>query len=358
MKTKIFMGLITSFILVFYSCKEENNQQVSIDTTAHAMDLKDFPAPIIAADNPLTQQGVMLGRMLFYEPMLSSDGSMSCASCHRQEDAFTDTAKFSTGVKGLLGGRQAMAIFNMAYNSNEFFWDGRAHLLRDQALLPIQDALEMNETLDNVVAKLSASQKYKDQFVRAFGTNEINEFKISLALEQFMNSILSNDSKYDRVKAGTETYTAEEQRGHDLFFLEYNPFDSANSGADCAHCHSGINFENDGYLNNGLDETFADDGRYKVTNDPNDKGKFKVPSLRNIEKTFPYMHDGRFASLEEVVEHYNSGIKKSSTVNPTVENTMQTGLRLTKQQKTDLIAFLKTLTDHSLLINPEYSNPN
>ena len=360
MKTKLILGVMLSLLIGAYSCKkdEDNSKEVTLDSTPYNLDLKGFPAPEIAADNPLTKQGVALGRLLFYEPMLSSDGSMSCASCHRQEDAFTDTAKFSTGVKKMFGGRQAMPVFNMAWNTNEFFWDGRAHLLRDQSLLPIQDELEMDETLENVVSKLSATQKYKDQFKRSFGTDEINEFKISLALEQFMNSIVSNDSKFDKVEAGTETFTTSEQRGRDLFFLEYNPFDSANSGADCAHCHGGVNFENNRYMNNGLDATFADNGRFKATNLDKDKGKFKVPSLRNIEKTFPYMHDGRFKTLEEVVEHYDSGIENSATIDPTVQNTMQTGLRLTTQQKIDLIAFLKTLTDNSLLTNPEYSDPN
>jgi cytochrome c peroxidase len=357
-KIKIILPLIAAVTVVFYSCKKDNDDSgVEQDKTPYALDIGSFPVPDIAEDNPLTVQGVALGRMLFYEPLLSKDASMTCASCHRQEDAFTDTAKFSTGVRGMLGGRQAMAVFNMAWNTNEFFWDGRAHLLRDQSILPIQDELEMDETLENVVAKLSEKQSYKDQFMRTFGSEEINPLKISLALEQFMNSIVSNKSKYDKVLAGTEHFTPSERRGRDLFFLEYNQFDSTNSGADCAHCHGGFNFENDRYMNNGLDETFADDGRFKATEKPKDKGKFKVPSLRNIELTFPYMHDGRFATLEEVIEHYDNGIKMSSTLDPAIENTTNTGLRLSEQDKADLVAFLKTLTDYELRSNEEFSDP-
>ena len=342
------------------SCKKDDDKKsIEQDNTPYVLDVGNFPAPAIAQDNPLTKEGVALGRMLFYEPLLSKDGSMTCASCHRQADAFTDTAKFSTGVQGKMGGRQAMAVFNMAWNTNEFFWDGRAHLLRDQSILPIQDPLEMDETLENVVSKLSASQKYRDQFTRVFGSDEINSLRVSLALEQFMNSIVSNNSKYDQVKAGEATYSESEKRGRDLFFLEYNAFDSANSGADCAHCHGGLNFANNRYVNNGLDgNALSDLGQFNVTKREGDKGKFKITSLRNIELTFPYMHDGRFTTLEEVVEHYNSGIKASNTLDPALENTRQTGLRLTEQQKADLDSFVKTLTDNSLQTNNAYSDPN
>jgi cytochrome c peroxidase len=301
-----------------------------------------------------------LGRMLFYEKKLSKDNSMSCASCHRQEHAFSDTNRFSIGVDGLPGGRQAMAVFNMAWNTNEFFWDGRAHLLRDQSLMPIQDPLEMHETLPNVVVKLSEDQNYKDQFKRAFGSEEITSLKMSLAMEQFMNSIVSVDSKFDKELRGDATFTAAEQRGRKLFFTEYNQFFPDSSGADCAHCHSPKNFENDRYMNNGLDAglDITDLGRENATGNPMDKGKMKVTSLRNIELTPPYMHDGRFNTLEEVVEHYNSGIKPSPSLDPALANTMSTGLFLDAQDKADLVAFLKTLTDTDLMTNPKYSDPN
>lgn len=357
---KIFTILILTAIITIIGCKEDDTlDPITHDTTPYILDYGTFPSPQIAEDNQLTVQGVKLGRMLFYEKALSQDGTQACASCHMQEFAFTDTATFSIGIKGLPGKRQAMSVFNMAWHGNEFFWDGRAHLLRDQALMPIQDELEMNETLENAVAKLSAKQEYKDQFIRAFGSEQITSEKISLAMEQFMNSIVSNSSKYDRFLEDSTEFTASEKRGRRLFFLEYNEFFPEESGADCAHCHSGDNFENDRYMNNGLDDDagITDFGSQAVTNKPSDKGKFKVTSLRNIALTAPYMHDGRFKTLEEVVEHYNSEIKPSSTLDPALDQTRNTGLRLSEQDKKDLVAFLKTLTDDKLLNNTEYSNP-
>ena len=362
MKLKVtIIGLLITCIAVVVGCKDDNVEPDGVmhDTTPYQLMYGSFPSPNIAADNQLTNQGVKLGRMLFYEKMLSGDGTQSCASCHLQEFAFTDTAKFSTGIRGEKGGRQAMSVFNMAWHENEFFWDGRAHLLRDQSLLPIQDELEMDETLENVVAKLSGSQMYKDQFVRTFGNDEINSEKISLALEQFMNSITSTNSKYDDYLKDTTVFNESEKRGLKLFTTEYNQFFPEQSGADCQHCHSGFNFENDQYMNNGLnaDSDNGDQGRQKVTNDPSDKGKMKVTSLRNIAITPPYMHDGRFKTLEEVIEHYNSGLKASSTLDPALEQTRATGLFLSEQDKKDLVAFLKTLTDKDLMTNPAYSSP-
>ena len=359
--------MVTSIVFIV-SCSKDKEELTTIDTsgpaslydnTPYNLEYGTLPTPVVPGDNPLTIQGVELGRMLFYEKQLSGDGSLACAGCHVQINGFSDTAQFSTGILGFQGGRQAMASVNMLWNSNEFFWDGRAHLLRDQAILPIQDSLEMKETLENVVSKLSASTTYLNQFERAFGTSEINSLKISLALEQFMNSIVSWNSRYDKVERGELTYTISEQRGKALFFEEYNPFFPNTSGADCAHCHSGGNFENDRYMNNGLDAdaNFMDDGRMNVTFSAMDRAKFKVTSLRNIELTPPYMHDGRFNTLEEVVDHYNSGLENSSTIDPALENTRLTGLFLTPQDKADLVAFLKTLTDTDLTTDPRYASP-
>ncbi|WP_417602587.1 cytochrome-c peroxidase [Owenweeksia hongkongensis] len=363
MKKIVILTIVAGLaILSSQSCKKEptSDSSVEYDTTPYKLAIGDFEEPSIAPDNELTKQGVLLGRMLFYEKKLSKDGSMSCASCHRQEHAFTDTARLSIGVEKLPGKRQAMAVFNMAWHNNEFFWDGRSHLLRDQSLMPIQDPLEMNETLENNVAKLKAEKQYRDQFMRAFGSEEITSEKMSLALEQFMNSIVSVESKYDRFLRGEATLTASEERGRALFFDEFNPGFPSLSGADCAHCHTTRTFENDLYMNNGLDSDadMKDIGREEVTGSAADRAKFKVTSLRNVEVTAPYMHDGRFKALEEVVEHYNSGIKASSTVDPALDYTrVSGGLQLTAQDKADLVAFLKTLTDEVLLTNPEYSDP-
>ncbi len=361
-KIVVFAICALGVAIAAQSCKDDDPSapDVTFDGTPYTLDYGAFPPPAINADNTLTQQGVKLGRMLFYETKLSKDGSQSCASCHRQEHAFTDTATFSIGVEGLKGGRQAMAIFNMAWHLNEFFWDGRAHLLRDQSLMPIQDPLEMNESLQNVITKLSADQTYRDQFMRAFGSEEITSEKMSLAMEQFMNTLLSVDSRYDRSLKGEVTLTPSEERGKELFFAEFNPGFPNLSGADCAHCHGGRNFKSDLYINNGLDSDadIKDIGREEVTKNASDKAKFKVVSLRNVEVTPPYMHDGRFKTLEEVVEHYNSGIHNSSTVDPALEYTrVSGGLKLNTQDKADLVAFLKTLTDEDLLTNPKYSSP-
>lgn len=347
-----------AFIIGFTACDNEE-EIIPKDETLYELSYGDLPAPTLPSDNPLTVQGVQLGRMLFYDTKLSKDNSQSCASCHRQEHGFSDTAKFSIGVENLPGKRQAMSVFNMAWHTNEFFWDGRAHLLRDQSLKPIQDELEMNETLANVIEKLSKEKTYRDQFSRAFGSTEITSEKMSLAMEQFMMSIVSSDSKYDKSLAGTASLTPSEERGRKLFFAEYNPFFPLQSGADCAHCHSGRNFENDLYMNNGLDSdaNITDIGREEVTGNANDKAKFKVPSLRNIELTAPYMHDGRFRTLEEVVEHYNSGIQSSATADPTVLNTQTTGLMLSPQDKQDLVNFLKALTDDTFVNNVAYGSP-
>lgn len=352
---------ISFSILIFSGCHKDSPDIVAYDPTPYDLVYQNstLPVPVLPSDNPLTVEKVKLGRMLFYETLLSLDNSISCASCHVQEDGFSDKHVLSIGVGGSLGKRQAMPIFNMAWHTNGFFWDGRAELLRHQSLKPIQDALEMKETLENVILKLEGRGEYRNQFTRAFGNDEITAEKISFALENFMFSIVSDNSKYDQFLMGNATLTESEERGRQLFFAEYNPFFPEESGADCAHCHSGNNFENDEYRNNGLDAETAitDIGRQSVTGDVADKGKFKIPSLRNIEMTAPYMHDGRFQTLEEVVDHYNSGIQNSNSVDPAIYFTSSTGLMLDAQEKADLVNFLKTLTDYTFLSNPEYQSP-
>ena len=343
-----------------YSCNEDPElETVELDETPYNLEYGLLPTPRLPLDNPLTVQGVLLGKMLFYEKQLSGDNSQSCADCHRQETGFSDPLRFSVGVRGLEGDRQAMPVFNMAWHQNEFFWDGRAHLLRDQSIEPIQNPIEMDESLDNVISKLEASKNYRDQFIRAFGSPEITTARMALAMEQFMMSIVSADSKYDKFLAGEVQLTESEERGRILFETEYNPFFPESSGGDCTHCHGGLNFENDQYMNNGLDSESnqTDKGRELVTQDLTDRAKFKVPSLRNIAVTAPYMHDGRFQTLEEVIEHYNSGIKDSPTVSEHVGQTIGKGLFLSEQDKIDLINFLKTLTDYSFLENDEYKSP-
>lgn len=356
----IALSIILSLVFLSACRKEEGLEETPASQEPYLIEHGLLPPPSIPTDNPLTIEGVKLGRMLFYEKKLSRDGTQSCGDCHRQEHAFTDTAKLSIGIAGLPGKRNSMAVFNMLWNFNGFFWDGRAELLRHQALLPIQDPLEMDETLDKVVAKLSAIKLYQDQFQKAFGSTVINEEKIALALEQFMNSLVSSNSKYDQYLAGKTSLSPSEENGRKLYFTEYNAFFPDESGADCAHCHGGLNFSNNQYMNNGLDNgpDILDEGRKVVTGFPGDRGKFKVTSLRNIGLTAPYMHDGRFKTLKEVIDHYDHGLNDSPNLNPALRSTMGTGLRLTEQQKNDLIAFLLTLTDYEFISDPRFSNPH
>jgi len=359
MKSHLLFLALLPILICMVSCNEDPPiDSIQIDTTPYSFDSGPFPQPELPADNSLTEAKVHLGRMLFHDSILSEGEIQACADCHLQEDAFDDIRQFSLGVNELPGGRNAMSIVNMAWNTNGFFWDGRAATLREQSLLPIQDPLEMNETLEDVVTKVQNESVYRDQFSRSFGSSVVSAEKISLALEQFMLTIVSYNSKYDRVIAGQESFTSSEARGFDLFFTEYNASFPDASGADCAHCHGGFNLENDRYMNNGLDSgNFNDLGRFLVTGSNEDRGKFKVPTLRNIALTAPYMHDGRISTLEEVIDHYNEGIQISNTLNPALLATTYTGLLLTDQDKIDLVNFLHTLTDETLADNPEYSSP-
>lgn len=301
-----------------------------------------FPQVKLPADNPLTQEGVALGRQLFHDTRLSS-GTQSCASCHAQEHAFADERRFSLGAQQQAGKRNAMPLFNLAWHP-AFFWDGRAATLREQVLMPIQDQNEMNETLPNVITKLGADKSITTAFEQAFGSPEITTERIAKALEQFLLTFISQESRFDRATRKVAELSESEKRGLQLFVTEFDPKRGLR-GADCFHCHGGTLFTSQAFANNGLDLSTDDIGRMAVTKNEADRGKFKTPSLRNIARTAPYMHDGRFTTLEEVVEHYSSGVKRGATLDPNLAKHPEVGLRLTTQEKADLVAFLKTLTD-------------
>jgi cytochrome c peroxidase len=315
-----------------------------------------FPPARVPADNPLTVEGIELGRHLFYETKLSGDNSQSCASCHNQSMAFTDHGRrFSTGITGAIGTKNSMALFNLMW-STRFFWDGRSATLREQVLIPIQDPIEMHESLPNAVNKLKATSTYPELFGKAFGDATITAERVAKALEQFILSMVSTESNFDLWRRGQYQMTASEQRGFDLFMREFSaPGSGRPVGADCFHCHGTHLFTVDRFFNNGLDAS-PSAGFGAVTGDPLDIGKFKTPSLRNVALTAPYMHDGRFETLEEVIEHYNSGIQNSATLDPNIKS-QGVGLGLSTQDKADLIAFLHTLTDTVYLNNPAFSNP-
>jgi cytochrome c peroxidase len=314
-----------------------------------------FPRPDLPRDNPLTQEGVELGRRLFFEKMLSGNDRQSCASCHQPDHAFSDAGKrFSAGADGVAGTRNAMGLFNLAWKRS-FFWDGRASTLRQQVLMPIQNAAEMHQSLDSVIAKLGASREYPALFAGAFGSPGITASRLALALEQFLLTRISCNSRLDRALQGAEELTGEEKRGFELFMTEYDSRRGLR-GADCFHCHGGPLFQSQGFANNGLDAVFPDAGRGAVTGREGDQGRFAVPSLRNVELTGPYMHDGRFKTLEEVVAHYCTGIKRSPTLDPNLAKHPDGGVPLSGAEQKALVAFMKTLTEDALRAG-QGSNP-
>ena len=313
-----------------------------------------FPRPDLPADNPLTDEGVALGRKLFNDPRLSINNAQSCASCHHVSVAFSDTNAVSLGAEGQPGARNAMPLLNLAWKSS-YFWDGRAATLREQVLQPIQNPIEMHESLSNVVTKLAADAQYPHLFAAVFGHHEITADRVARALEQFLLAQVSFNSKFDRVIEGQDKLTDEEQRGFELFHTEYDPR-RGQYGADCFHCHGGPLFQSPSFADNGLEQksglvgslALPDQGRFAVTGREGDRGKFAVPSLRNVEVTGPYMHDGRFKTLEEVVEHYCTGVQRTTTLDPNLAKHPDGGLPLSAADKRALVAFLKTLTDESL----------
>ncbi|HEY1171116.1 MAG TPA: MbnP family protein [Verrucomicrobiae bacterium] len=304
---------------------------------------RQFPPPSLPMDNPLTNEGVELGRRLFHEKRLSGNGTQSCASCHQNTLAFAESRQFSLGAEGKEGQRNSMPLFNLAWKQT-FFWDGRAPTLREQVLMPIQDPIEMHQTLPEMVGKITALEPYPALFERAFGTKEIDADRVARALEQFLLTIVSYRSKFDRAMQGREEMTEQEKRGFELFVTEYDPRRGF-YGADCFHCHGGPFFTNHGFANNGLEETAIDLGRGKVTRREFDLGRFAVPSLRNVAVTAPYMHDGRFKTLEDVVEHYSTGVKSSASLDPNLAKHPKGGVPLSEADKKALVAFMKTLTD-------------
>lgn len=349
--------------LLFFSC--ENKKEVIPDPTAFSFDLPLHFSNVkysIPADNPLTNQGVELGRMLFYDKVLSRNNTISCASCHQQQFAFTDNLPLSIGINGKLGKRNSMSIVNLVFQDSTFFWDGRARDLEHQTLFPIVDPVEMDENMENVVLKLKNTSVYPRKFKEAFGTENINSDLIFKALAQFERSIISTNSKFDQYIMGKVQLTAQEKNGFNLFKTHPEPSFGLRGG-NCGDCHNTVNFIEQvaNFRNNGLDATFTDEGRKIVTGKGFDAGKFRIPSLRNIALTAPYMHDGRFKTLEEVLDHYNEHIQKSTTLDPLIiaaSNKIKgTSLSLTQKEKEDIIAFLHTLTDQDLINNTQYSDP-
>jgi cytochrome c peroxidase len=304
-----------------------------------------FPIPDLPRDNPLITERVTLGEKLFHDPILSRNSTISCASCHHADAAFTDQKPVSTGIEGRTGERNAMPLFNLAWKT-QFFWDGRATNLQQQVLQPITDHREMDESLEKAASKLADSPEYRTAFQAAYRSPGITPEKIALALEQYLLTLTSYDSKLDQALKGSATLTEQEKRGFELFMTESDPR-TGQRGADCFHCHGGPLFTDHQFHHNGL--LTKDPGRARVTGIATDQGKFVTPSLRNIALTAPYMHDGRFQTLEEVIAHYRTGIAREPNLDPNLAKHPALGISLTDDDQAALIAFLKTLTDRKHL---------
>ena len=306
-------------------------------------------------DNRITDHGATLGRVLFYDTRLSANNTVACGSCHHQSRAFVDTQRFSKGFEGKLTDRNAMSLVNLRYyQRGRFFWDERARSLEDQVLMPIQSKTEMGQDLTNLVELLGKDAKYPELFEKAFGDREITSKRVSRALAQFLRSMVSYQSKYDEglarvlfVRDDFDNFTAQENRGKTLFLRR------------CANCHMAggqdAHFVMNAPLNNGLDRDIknSDGGVGDRTLNPTDMGRFKSPSLRNVEFTAPYMHDGRFATLEDVIEHYSRNVKP----HPNVDGRVRRPLNFSDSEKAALVAFLKTLSDRKFITDPKFSDP-
>jgi len=292
--------------------------------------------------NQVTEEGFQLGRHLFYDPILSRDYTISCSSCHLQQTGFTHVDhQLSHGIEGKIGTRNSLPLINLAWNKN-FMWDGGVNNLEVQAINPITNPIEMDEKLENVVTKLQNSSKYKTLFSKAFGDEKVTSQRLLKALAQFTVMLKSSNSKYDKVMRKEVRFTEQEQHGYDIF------------KTNCASCHKEPLFSNDKFERNGLaiDTTLKDLGRIKITSKKEDALRFRVPTLRNIQFTFPYMHDGRFKTLTEVVKDYNSITNKKD-----LPNELSKPMNLSDNDRVDLVAFLNTLTDKEFLFDKRFGFP-
>jgi len=360
---------------VFYRAFYDESRQTIAGTTTNALLLPatnfNYAAPGLPADflvqpvlgedntpanNATTDAGATLGRVLFYDKRLSTNQTISCASCHQQAHGFSDPRQFSVGFDGSVGTRNSMGLNNARwYQRKKFFWDERAATLEDQTLMPIQNPIEMGMTLDALTNRLAAEPFYTNLFAQAFGSPGITTNRISRALAQFVRSIVTTQSKYDIGATNNfANFTTEEETGRKLFF------GLNGSKATCSACHITDNFVQTTIIdNNGLEFPYVDKGIGGISGVAGEMGKFKVPSLRNIELTAPYMHDGRMTNLEQVVEFYNSGVVSNANLSLPLRNPNGSPLRLnlTAEQKAALVAFMKTLTDTNLATDVKLSDP-
>jgi cytochrome c peroxidase len=309
----------------------------------------NFPAPVYeVATNQPSEAAFELGRMLFYDPRLSSDGRVSCGSCHQQARAFTDGQARAVGVAGRRSPRNSPTLQNLAWHRS-FMADGGVRGLELQALAPLTSTQEMNTPLADALAKLNADPAYRRRFAAVYGPGAIDMAQFLKALAQFTSALTSTSSRYDKYVRHEPggVLSATEQRGQALF------------QAKCSACHATDLFTDESFRNNGLDASFpADSGRAHISLAPADAGRFRVPSLRNVARTAPYMHDGRFTTLEQVLGHYAHGVRPSRTLDPLLRQSGgRLGLALTTAQQQEILAFLQALTDNEFLTNPRFAPP-
>jgi cytochrome c peroxidase len=338
MKKIVLIALIVSFFVS--SCSKdvslESSKPFGFEAPAH------FPAPHYTfGENKLTKDGFELGRKLFFDPILSRDNSISCGSCHAQVHGFADHgAALSFGVDNLIGTRNSPGLFNLAWQTS-FMWDGGVNHIEVFSVAPITNPLEMDESMTNVIEKLRNHHQYPGLFQKAFGTTEINDQRMLYALTQYMAMLISATAKYDKVQSGKASFTLQEQKGYDIF------------KQNCSSCHQEPLFTDYSFRNNGLTPADHELGRMTITLDENDRNKFKVPSLRNLSFTYPYMHDGRLYLLDDVLQHYSNNIQASSTLDPILQN----GIPLSLEEREDLKSFLNTLNDYEFISNHKISEP-
>jgi cytochrome c peroxidase len=371
---KTIILLFFGGILAFFACRDMSPSElegIAYDPQPYAIVKPEhFPAIPIPADNPMTVDGVQLGRRLFYDPILSADSTMSCASCHLPQASFTDNKAVSTGIDGIAGRRSSMSLLNVAYVADGLFWDGRARTLEEQALLPVEDPIELHHTWPQVVEQLKNHPNYPTLFRKAFGIknkSEITKELAAKALAQFERILISSGtSKFDDFQKGNVDALDEEELDGKLMFFDEGAVVNL-PDAQCFHCHGGITLTGNKFFNNGLDsvgslDEFADKGRWETTRLENDKGKFRATTLRNIALTAPYMHDGRFQTLRQAVDQYADngfGVPNEdpfiSQVGFPLGNGQYSGL--TNYQRNALVKFLHTLTDTAFVNNPDIQNP-
>jgi cytochrome c peroxidase len=341
MKTRLVFLAVTAVIFSINSCTDD-----SCDVTPSPVNLE-----IDESQNPVQS----LGRVLFYDPHLSVNNSVSCGSCHMQSMAFSDNSAFSSGFQNILTGRNAPPIQNISPFNTELFWDGREMFLQSMVLKPILNHVEMGMSdMEAVLDRIRSVPYYGDLFKKAYGSPEVTSEGVASALANFTSSITSFQTRVDRYFDGDESaLTAQEVHGKNLFFDKYN----------CNSCHHSEVFNpyqiGGGFVNIGLDATTTDKGRGGFTHNLADDGKFKIPNLRNVALTAPYMHDGRFATLDAVLEHYSHGIANHPNLDPRLKelNGQAKNMNISAEEKTAIIAFLNALTDFTMITNRDFSNP-